>query len=241
TVFGTYASRILSQTSLHMSNQWIRVSSDASKLITVQSIYNMQSIIMMQANAAWHEVDTTTIRNCWKKAAILPSSSLPVLNPSIPVSSLLNVNDTHGLEDPVTIAEKQLESALDELVSTGALQASNRMDIEGLLNSADKSHVIDETMDEEICQAVLDAQKAQEEGPINGGDNDIDDDAPVEPCPTCREVLQAASVINKYIDSVDDPVACKLEGILASFKHQMRLEMSFSMNSTQLTDYFHCI
>ncbi|KAF8218789.1 hypothetical protein L208DRAFT_1419414, partial [Tricholoma matsutake] len=249
-VFGTYASRISSQTSLHMSNQWIRVSSDASKLITVQSIYNMRSIVMMQASL--HPKSMTLInskqcsllmqlgmKNCWKKAAILTSSSLPVLNPSIPVSSLLNVNDTHGLEDPVTIAEKQLESALDKLVSTGVLQASNRMDIEGLLNSADKSHVIDETMDEEICQAVLDAQKAQEEGPINGGDNDIDDDAPVEPCPTCRKVLQAASVINKYIDSVDDPVACKLEGILASFKHQMRLEMSFSMNSTQLTDYFH--
>ncbi|KAF8239648.1 hypothetical protein L208DRAFT_1236572 [Tricholoma matsutake] len=115
------------------------------------------------------------------------------------------------------------------------------MDIEALLNLADESHVIDETTDEEICQAVLDAQKAQEEGPINGGDNDVDDDAPVEPCPTHCEVLQAAAVINKYIDGVDDPSARKLEGILASFKCQMRLEMSSSMNSTHLTDYFHRI
>jgi len=65
------------------------------------------------------------------------------------------------------------------------------------------------------------------------GDNGVNDDAPVEPCPTRREVLQVASVINKYIDSVDDPtVARKLKGILASFKHQMRLEMPFAMNST---------
>lgn len=199
-------------------------------------INSKQCGLLMRLGVKW-----TQLQNCWKKAAILPSSSPPVLNPSIPVSSLLNVNDTHGLKDPVTIAEKQLKSTLDELVSTGVLQASNRMDIEGLLNSADESHVIDETTDEEICQAVLDARKAQEEGPINGGDNDIDNDAPVEPCPTRREVLQAASVINKYIDSVDDPVARKLEGILASFKRQMRLEMSFSMNSTQLTDYFHRI
>ena len=126
--------------------------------VTPSKIYDIDQLKAMQlADASWHEVDTTTIRNCWKKAAILPSSSLPVLNPSIPVSSLINVNDTHGLEDPVTIAEKQLESALDELVSTGALQASNRMDIEGQLNPAEKSHVIDETTDEEICQAVLDA------------------------------------------------------------------------------------
>jgi hypothetical protein len=210
--------------------------------VTPSEIYDIDQLEAMRlADAAWHEVDTTTIRNCWKKAAILPPSSLPVLNPSIPVSSLLNVDDTHGLEDPVTIVEKQLESALDELVSTGALQASNRMDIEALLNPADESHVIDETTDEEICQAVLDARKAQEEGPINGGDNDVDDDAPVEPCPTRREVLQAAAVINKYIDGVDDPSARKLEGILASFKRQMRLEMSSSMNSTHLTDYFHRI
>ena len=85
---------------------------------------------------------------------------------------------------------------------------------------------------------MLDARKAQEEGLINDGDNDIDDDASVEPCPTHREVLQAASVIDKYIDTLDDPVAHKLEGVLASFRRQMRLEMSHSMNSTHLTDYF---
>ena len=54
-----------------------------------------------------------------------------------------------------------------------------------------------------------------------------------------RLVLQAASVINKHIDSVDDPVAHKLEGVLASFRCQMWLEMSHSMKSTHLTDYFH--
>ena len=113
------------------------------------------------------------------------------------------------------------------------------MDIEALLNSADESQVINETTDEEICQAVLDARKAQEEGLINDGDNDIDDDASIELCPMHREVLQATSVIDKYIDTLDDPVAHKLEGVLASFRHQMWLEMSHSMKSIHLTDYFH--
>jgi hypothetical protein len=113
------------------------------------------------------------------------------------------------------------------------------MDLEALLNPADESRVMDETTDEEICQAVLDARKAQEEVLINGGDDDVDDDASVELCPTHREVLQAASVINKYIDTLDDPIARKVEGVLASFRHQMRLEMSHSMKSTHLTDYFH--
>ena len=158
----------------------------------------------------------TTIRNCWKKAGILPSSSrTPVPNPSIPISSLLNVDD---IENPVAAAEKQLNHALDELESTGVLQASNRMNIEALLNPADESRVMDETTDKEICQAVLDARRAQEEGLINGGDDDVDDDASVELCPTHREVLQAASVINKYTDTLKDPIARKLEGVLASFR-----------------------
>ncbi|KAF8224306.1 hypothetical protein L208DRAFT_1312310 [Tricholoma matsutake] len=115
------------------------------------------------------------------------------------------------------------------------------MYIEALLNPADElPQVMEETTDEEICQAMLDARKAQEEGLINGGDDDVDDDSSaIEPCPTHREVLQAASVINKYIDTLDDPIARSLEGVLASFRYQMQLEMSCSMKSTHLTDYFH--
>ena len=82
------------------------------------------------------------------------------------------------------------------------------MDTEALLNPADESLIINETTDEEICWALLDAIKAWEEGLIN---DDIDDDA--------------------------HPVARKLEEALASFRCQMQLEMSYSMQSTYLTDY----
>ena len=77
------------------------------------------------------------------------------------------------------------------------------MDTEALLNPADESLIISETMDEEICWAVLDAIKAWEEGLINDRDDDIDDDA--------------------------HPVACKPEEVLASSRCQMQLEMSYSM------------
>ena len=33
---------------------------------------------------------------------------------------------------------------------------------------------------------------------------------------------QAASVINKYIDTLDDPIMRSLEGVLASFRYQMQ-------------------
>jgi len=51
-------------------------------------------------------------------------------------------------------------------------------------------------------------------------------------CPTYREVLQAVSVISRHIESVDNAFSRKLEAILASFRHQMRLEASRNMTCT---------
>ncbi|KAF8228815.1 hypothetical protein L208DRAFT_1026858, partial [Tricholoma matsutake] len=48
---------------------------------------------MCLADVAWHEVDTSTIRNCWHKAGILPDAlheTAVTSTPSVPVSSLLN-------------------------------------------------------------------------------------------------------------------------------------------------------
>jgi hypothetical protein len=103
------------------------------------------------------------------------------------------------------------------------------MDIEALLNPAEESRMVDDTTDEEICQAVLAAHNAQEEQPI-----DEENDTPLEPCPT-------ASVISRYAGHVDDPVARKLEAILASFGRQMRLERSQALTTTHITDYFQYI
>ena len=75
-----------------------------------------------------------------------------------------------------------------------------------------------------------------EEPPI-----DEEDDTPLEPCPTYREVFQAASVISRYAGHVDDPVARTLEAILASFGRQMRLERSQALTTTHITDYFQYI
>jgi hypothetical protein len=139
-------------------------------------------------------------------------------------------------ENPIKNIEKQLEAALDELVSTRVLQASNRMDIDTLLNPADKS--MDEATDKEIYQAVMVARQAQEDASINGGDDDVDDDAFIDDCPTHREVLQATSLISRYLDGLHNPVAQKLETLLGTFGHQMRLDETQSLVSTHITDYF---
>ena len=95
------------------------------------------------------------------------------------------------------------------------------MDLDSLLNPLEESQVIEATTDEEICQAVLAAHSAQENGPSNGGDNDVEDNTPAEPCPTYHKVFQVASVINRYAAHVDSPLACKLEEVLASLGCQM--------------------
>ena len=132
--------------------------------VTPSKTYDIDQLQAMQlVDVAWHEVDMTTIRNCWKKAAILPlASPIPAPDLSIPVSSLLNGDNTHGIEDPAAHAEKELTHALDELESTWVLQPSNRMDIEALLNLVDElQQVMEEMTDEEICQAMLDAKKCR--------------------------------------------------------------------------------
>jgi len=181
-----------------------------------------------------------TIRNCWHKAGILPAmdpSESMLAPPTIPIMSLLCTPSPD--QDPIAAIEDELRSALDNLEKTGVLQHKNRMGIEDLLNLPEESSIMEATTDEEICRTVLATHKAQEGGPISSGDNDVVEDAPVEPCPTHCELLQAVSTINRYVDYVDYLVARKLEGVLASFTHQLQLERSQTLMTTHILDYFH--
>ncbi|PPQ83060.1 hypothetical protein CVT25_005219 [Psilocybe cyanescens] len=141
--------------------------------------------------------------------------------------------------DPVVRAEKQVEVALEELVATGALQRSNRMDIESLLNPEGESNISAESSDKEIYQAVIDARAAHENLEINGGD-DFEGDSPtiMEPQPTRRDVLKASSIITKYISHIDDPAARKIEALLSSLNGKLRLEGTRKMRDTVVTDFF---
>jgi hypothetical protein len=78
---------------------------------------------MRIADAAWRDVDTTTIRNCWRKAGILPEMDSTPSQPSIPITSLLN-DPSESQANPATHAEQQVEAALDDLVATGVLQTN---------------------------------------------------------------------------------------------------------------------
>ena len=113
------------------------------------------------------------------------------------------------------------------------------MDINALLNPAGESQLLDDMLDKEICKAVLNSRKDLEGEEMIDSD---DDDVFVDPCPTptpsCSELLQAASVINGYVNTVDSAFACKVETILASFGCQMRSEEAHNMSPTYINDYF---
>jgi hypothetical protein len=97
--------------------------------------------------------------------------------------------------DPVVHAEKQVKLALDNLMQTGALQKSNCMDIESLLNLAGESSDLTETSDKEIFDAVMEGIAAWETSGINGCDNGNDEE-PVVPLPTRRDTIGAVHFIN---------------------------------------------
>jgi len=135
-------------------------------------------------------------------------------------------------------AEDALQCALDDLERTGVLQKKNGMDINELLNPPEESQMMDDTTVKEICQAVLAAHKAQEEGLISGEGNDVEDDTPGEPVPTYSEIAQAMSIVARGIEYDQDPAACKLEVALASYGHQMQSARSQALTTTQITNYF---
>jgi hypothetical protein len=85
-------------------------------------------------------------------------------------------------------------------------------------------------------QAVIDSITARENLDINSGDDDKD--GPVEPRPTRRDVLKAASTIGKYTNDMNDPLARKMEALLGSFNRLLRLEETKFLKDAHLTDFF---
>ncbi|KAF8811887.1 hypothetical protein BYT27DRAFT_7183490 [Phlegmacium glaucopus] len=150
-------------------------------------------------------------------------------------SSLLDdTSSSNPMEQ--ALAERQVEEALDELVAIGALEEQNRMNIEEFLNPVEESHVFTESTDLDIYNAVMEAVEARRNFEINGGD-DGDDDGDIEPQPSRREVLQAASVISRYSAYINHPIAREMEAILESFKRIIRLEEAQKMKDSVLKDF----
>jgi hypothetical protein len=217
--------------------------------ITPSKIYDIDQLEAMRlANAAWDEVDATTIQHCWHKAGILPDLKSSSSKPSIPISSLINATSKPSVsipisslvENPVACAEELLvKDVLDRLEETGALQSSNRISIEALLNPIDEVIAITETTDEEIYGAVMDAWKVHEAAAITGtGDHDVDDDAINNTGPSRKEALQASLMLKKYLQDLDDSFTRKLEEMLSSFGHKTHLIESQNLKPTLVTDYF---
>lgn len=136
----------------------------------------------------------------------------PPIQPTPPPSSLI-----HPQEDSVTIAENQVVALLDELENIGALQRSNRMELEEILNPPGEAHGIEEATDEDIFNAVMEARR--EEGRHDGDDTDTD--TLVEPRPTRAEALQAALTIIRYVKDKDGAYFRKLESMLALFVSEL--------------------
>ncbi|KAL1738603.1 hypothetical protein HDZ31DRAFT_50729, partial [Schizophyllum fasciatum] len=114
--------------------------------VTPGAIYDMNQLEgMRMAEQAWNEVTPETIRNCWRKTGILP----PSLTGDAPLTG-----STSQAEALVTQAELSVTAALDDLQSTGALHASDRLDVEELVDP-DAEKVRNDATDEEIYHAVM--------------------------------------------------------------------------------------
>ena len=111
----------------------------------------------------------------------------------------------------------------------------------GCLNPLDDEDFnMDEATDEDIFKAVMDSKAQRENAAANNGDNDINNNALIEPPLSRHEALQVKITIEKYIETIDEPYTCKLESILANFASSTRLTETQKMKVSLLTDYFAC-
>ncbi|CAK5266645.1 unnamed protein product [Mycena citricolor] len=178
---------------------------------------------MRMAALAWDAVSPQTIQNCWVKAGILPNDvSWAAAFAELELENL----------DP----EAELTKVLDQLESRGALQASNRITETEFLNPPDE-RVMGDAADSEIFAAVMQACENEQQSEINGGD-DGDNEGPNKPLTTRPEALKAVSTLQSYIQSLDGPFARQLEASLARFGKETQRELTETMVSTAITDYF---
>ena len=66
------------------------------------------------------------------------------------------------------------------------------------LNPLDEDFNMDRATDEDIFKAVMDSKAQRENAAANNGDNDIDNNALIEPPLWSHEALQAKITIEKY-------------------------------------------
>jgi|SRR6266850_57817 len=111
------------------------------------------------------------------------------------------------------------------------------MSINALLNPTDELNMLDDVTKEEIYDVVMESRMlSKSSDDISNSDTlQVNSD---EDCPTRKEALQAALVLKKYIQHINDPFARNLEGILGLFGQQTRLTEFQNMRPTLVTDYF---
>jgi hypothetical protein len=205
--------------------------------VTPGEIYNIDQLQAMRlADISWKEVTKDTIANCWRKSGILPT--VDTLRDEEDMDSHDGQEndmtpDADSTPDPaITAAEEALVQVLDELQEVGVLQKENLVDIEDLVNMREE-RMIEDATDEEIFDAVQKMRSGEQDQEGKGGD----DDDEVEPKPSRKDALQAASTLQRYIADLDEPFARKLEVVLSSFGRETRREEARMMTDTLITDY----
>ena len=193
-------------------------------------IYDIDQLEAMRlADLAWDTVKQSTIRNCWVKSGILP-------DPPTRGDTASPETAPAPAEEPAASAETELVEVLDQMQSRGIIQRSNRVDLEDLVNHPGEQILIDLTTDEELKEAALSRRANEQDMDINGGDNGNEES--ISLVPTRRDALAAASTLRLFVHHNEGEFSRKLEVLLASFGRNTRLEETYSLQDTEITQYF---
>ena len=194
---------IIANFKLNYRTSFIRRSIDHyDQGISPAHIYNIDQLTAMHmTDKAWCNVNATTIRKCWIKTGILPNNffdSNLTISVSLPISHLLTSDSTGSSSTLLNAqAHAELEESLDDLVKTGALQPTNQMTVDRLLNPVAEQDDMQQYSDKDIYKAVMEAKEQHETAHLHGGEDDIAAslDDPAEPRPSRSEALHAVRLI----------------------------------------------
>ena len=125
---------------------------------------------------------------------------------------------------------------MDKPEACDILQCANRLTLVDLLNPADKSAAITDTSDEEIFCAVQEAAEAQENIDLVGGDNRVE--AAATHPPTLTTVLEAAAVLQQFLEWDGSESAHQLEDDLCDLSCRLCLECEQAMWPSKITSFF---
>lgn len=178
----------------------------------IRDIYKLDILTAMKAfKGIWNELDSTTIQNCWNHTGILPQSS--TREDPMDIRTLLN--------DDVTEIRFNASQLLPNRSAFGLEQLLNPVgENEGIVQQISDDQMVSNMLGSEANESSEEECEAEESIPLSS-----------------VEVLRSLAVVNRFLESEDNPDRSLLRG-MGACQRRVRLQRLIESRQTRIEDFF---